>query len=77
MNELVNLVVQRTGLSEENATKAVQAVIDILKQRLPAPIASHIDGFLNGGVGGATGGLGEEAGELLKGALGGFFGGKK
>lgn len=73
MNELVNLVVQRTGLSPEDAQKAVTAVLDILKQRLPAPIASHIDAFLSGGAGG----LGAEAGELLKGALGGIFGAPK
>lgn len=72
MNELVTLVAQRTGLSQENAQKAVEAVVDILKQRLPAPIASHLDAFLAGGVGA----LESEAGGFLKGALGGFFSGK-
>jgi nucleoid DNA-binding protein len=32
MGELVNLVAQRTGLSQEDARKAVEAVIDIKKQ---------------------------------------------
>ncbi len=72
MNELVTLVAQRTGLSQENAQKAVEAVIDILRQRLPAPVASHLDAFLTGGVGA----LEREADGLLKGGLGGFFGGK-
>lgn len=72
MNEIVAMVVQRTGMSQENAQKAVQAVIDVLKEKLPAPIASHIDSLLTGGVGG----LGAEAGDMIKGALGGFFGKK-
>jgi uncharacterized protein (DUF2267 family) len=73
MNELANLVSQRTGLSQQDALNAVTAVIDILKQRLPAPLASHLEAILSGN----TSELGAEAGELLKGALGGLFGGKK
>ncbi|MDQ2868004.1 MAG: hypothetical protein M3R59_06270 [Verrucomicrobiota bacterium] len=69
MNELVAMVVQRTGMSQEDAQKAVQAVIDVLKEKLPAPIASHIDSLLTGGAGG----LEAEAGDMIKGALGGFF----
>jgi uncharacterized protein (DUF2267 family) len=76
MDELINLVVQRTGLSQEDASKAVMVVIDALKSKLPAPIASHLDAFLTGGLSGSAGGLAEEAGELLKGKLGGMFGGK-
>jgi uncharacterized protein (DUF2267 family) len=73
MNELVALVVQRTGMSQEQAQKAVTAVIDFLKQRLPAPIASHIDAFLAGGMSGIE----AEAGEVLKGVAGQYFGEKK
>jgi uncharacterized protein (DUF2267 family) len=76
MDELVNIVVQRTGLSQEDARKAVQAVVDTLKQRLPGPIASHLDAFLTGGVQGGIGVLSEEVGELLKGKLG-VLGGEK
>ena len=74
MNELVNVVVQKTGLSQEDAQKAVTAVMDFLKTKLPGPIASHIDGFLTGGTEGTLGALEAEAGELLKGKLGGLFG---
>lgn len=76
MNELINLVAQRTGLSVENAQKAVEAIVDILKQRLPAPLAGQIDSLLSGGVS-AGGALGGEAGEMLKGAVGNLFGGTK
>lgn len=75
MNELVNLVVQRTGLSPEQAQQAVQAVMDFLKTKLPAPIATHLDALLIGGAAGGLGGLEAEAGELLKGKLGQMFGG--
>lgn len=77
MEEIVNLVAQRAGLSTDDARKAVEVIVDLFKQRLPGPLASHVDSFLTGGVSGAAGGLGEQAGDMLKGALGNFFGGKK
>ena len=75
MNELINVVVQRTGLSQEDAEKAVHAVLDVLKQKLPGPIASHLDSFLSGGLSGEVSKLSEQAGDLIKGKLGGLFGG--
>ena len=75
MNELVMMVSQRSGLSPENAQKAVEAVLDILKEKLPAPIASHLQAFVDGGMQGGIGTLGQEAGDLLKGKLGGMLGG--
>ena len=75
MNELTNVVMQRTGLSQEDAEKAVHAVLDVLKQKLPGPIASHLDSFLSGGLSGEVSKLSEQAGDLIKGKLGGLFGG--
>ena len=75
MDELINIVVQKTGLSQEDARKAVEAVVSALKTKLPGPIASHLDAFLSGGASGGLGALGEEAGNMLKGKLGGLFGG--
>lgn len=58
MDVLVKLVVQKTGISETQARQAVTVVLDFLKQRLPAPIASQVDGVLNNpGAAGALGGL--------------------
>ncbi len=58
MDELVKLVVQKTGISEDQARQAVTVVLNFLKERLPAPIASQVDGVLgNPGVAGALGGL--------------------
>jgi nucleoid DNA-binding protein len=73
MNELVTLVAQRTGLSQEDAQKAVVEVINILKTKLPAPIASHLDSLMTGGLGA----LEAEAGDMVKGKLSGMFGGTK
>jgi hypothetical protein len=52
MDELVNQVAQRTGLSPEQARQAVETVLNLLKERLPAPIASQIDSVIGGGGGG-------------------------
>jgi uncharacterized protein (DUF2267 family) len=81
MNELVQMVSQRSGLSQENAQKAVEAVLEILKEKLPAPLANNLQAFVDGGMQGGVGMLGQEAGDLIKGKLGdfvgGMFGGKK
>ena len=73
MNELINLIVQKTGISQENAQKAVQTAIDFLKTKLPAPVASQVDAVLAGDMSGIAG----QAGEMLKGKLGGAFGEQK
>jgi hypothetical protein len=75
MDELVNLVVQKTGISQDDARKAVEVIVGELKSKLPAPIASHVDAFLASGMSGGMNTLASEAGEMLKGGLGGLFGG--
>ncbi|MCA1592620.1 MAG: DUF2267 domain-containing protein [Acidobacteria bacterium] len=72
MDELVKQVAQRTGISEEQARTAVQTVVGFLKERLPAPIAGHVDNVI-GGSAGVAGGIADKAGEML-GGLGGMFG---
>ena len=64
MEELIKQVVQKTGISEDQAKQAVKTVLDFLKQKLPAPIAAQLDGVLSGGMP-----------DLSKG-IGGLFGGK-
>ena len=68
MDELVKLVAEKTGLSEEMSKLAVETVLNYLKGKLPAPIAGQIDNVL---AGGAAGGLGD-----LTEGLGGLFGKK-
>ncbi len=62
MDELVALVVKKTGLSEEVARKAVATVIDFLKKKLPAPVAGQIDLVL--GKSGGKEGLAKALGNL-------------
>lgn len=69
MDELVNQVATKTGLSEEDSRKAVEVVIEYLKMKLPAPIAGQLENFISGG------GQGGDLGDLAQG-LGGFLGKK-
>jgi hypothetical protein len=47
MKELINIIVQKTGISQENAQKSVQVTLGFLKAKLPTPIASQLDSFLS------------------------------
>jgi hypothetical protein len=46
MNELVNLIVKKTGIPAATAQTVVNIVLDYLKKKLPAPIAGQVDGLL-------------------------------
>jgi len=50
MKELINIIVQKTGISQENAQKAVQVMLGFLKTKLPAPLAGQLDSFLSAGT---------------------------
>lgn len=67
MDELVKLVVKKTGLPEATARQAVQVVIEYLKKKLPAPLGAQIDTVLSSGQ--AAQGL-ESAAQALGGLLG-------
>jgi hypothetical protein len=69
MEELISLVSQKTGLSHDAATTAVQTVIGYLKDKLTAPLAAQIDGVLSSGQ--AADSLGDVAD-----SLGGLFSNK-
>jgi hypothetical protein len=66
MQQLINQVTQRTGIPEDKARVAVDTVVGYLKQHLPGPVASQLDGAMSG-EGGQTGGMMDKA----KGMLGG------
>lgn len=61
MDEIIKLVSEKTGLSEEMAEEAVTLVLDYVKEKLPDPIAGRLDTLLEG----------DTASDLL----GGLFGG--
>ncbi len=67
MNELVNLIVKKTGIPQATAQTIVNLVIDYLKKKLPAPIASQIDALLSN----------DAAVQDAENIVGGLFGKKK
>lgn len=75
MDELVQKISDKAGISPEQAKTAVRGVMDFLGDKLPAPIASQVERFLGEG-GGETGDA--DGGDLMgkvTGGLGGLLGG--
>jgi hypothetical protein len=71
MDELIKLVVAKTGISESMAKVAVETVLSFVKTKLPAPLAGQLEGLLAGsGLASAAAGL--DLGSI-GGALGGLF----
>ena len=61
MDELVKLVSEKTGLSQEMSEQAVKIVLDYVKKKLPKPVAAQVDAVLGAG----------SAADMLGGLLGG------
>ncbi len=72
MEELLNTVVEKTGLPADKAQSAIEAVMDFMRDKLPAPIVSQIEKFMEGG-GDTSEGIGDVAGDVTD-KLGGMFG---
>ncbi len=80
MNELVQLVQQKTGLSAEVSQQVVDTVVGFIKTKIPAPLASGLDSLLGGSpqanaaaagtASNSSSGLMGEAEQLLGGMLG-------
>jgi len=76
MNELVQLLIEKTGLSQEQAQQVVGTVMSHLKDKLPSSVGSHLDSFLGSSGGeGESGGIREKAKSMIAG-LGGVLGKK-
>ncbi len=69
MDELVKLLTQKTGISDAIAKQAIEVIVGFLKQKLPAPFANQMEGFLMKGEMPKAGGI--------MGMLSGLMGGKK
>ena len=66
VDELINLVSEKTGISKEMAKTAVDTVVGFLKEKLPAPIAGQIDNVLESpGLAGGASNLASGLGGLL------------
>ena len=79
MQELINQVAQRTGLTPDKAKTAVETVLNFAKTKLPAPIATQLESALTGGgagdLAGAAKGMAGSFG--TKEGMGGKFGSKE
>jgi hypothetical protein len=47
MNELIDLIVKKTGIPEATAKTIVTIVMNYLTKKLPAPIAAQVTGLVN------------------------------
>jgi hypothetical protein len=65
MEELINQVTQKTGISADKARSAVETVVNFLKSKLPPALSSHLDSFLSGQGGGGMGDLAGKIGDML------------
>lgn len=76
MDELIKLVTQKAKIPEAQARQAVDAVLGFLKDKLPGPIASQVEGLLGGKKEGAKQAGGDIGADVL-GGIGDLLGGKK
>jgi uncharacterized protein (DUF2267 family) len=72
MNEIIQKLMEKTGLPEDKAAAAIQVVMGYLKDKLPGPVSAQVEGLL---AGGGTAGVTEKLGGLAQG-LGGMLGKK-
>ncbi len=76
MDELINLITEKTGVPHDVAKQAADVAIGFLKQKLPAPIGSQIDTALGLQVPSDAANQPQEATGGLGHMLGGLFGKK-
>ena len=69
MDEIVKLVQDKTGLSDDAARELVNGILELIKAKLPDGLKPMFEGLISGE--GSGGGLG-----AVEGMLGGFFGNK-
>ncbi|HYD94660.1 MAG TPA: hypothetical protein VEC01_04990 [Noviherbaspirillum sp.] len=75
MNEIIQRVIEKTGLPEDKAASAVEAAVGFIKERLPGPVASQLDSVVGGGGTGDSGGASGMGG--IASGIGGMFGNKQ
>ncbi|MDB5274510.1 MAG: hypothetical protein JWO58_2877 [Chitinophagaceae bacterium] len=67
MENIVKLVAEKTGITEAQAQVAVNTVVSVLKDKLPAGIGSQIESLMQGGgSSNALGGISDSLGNMFK-----------
>jgi hypothetical protein len=77
MDQLIQQITAKTGISEDQARQAIDMAMGFVKEKLPEPIASQLDGFLGGGGDAGGGGMMGMVQDQLGGMMGGLMGGGK
>lgn len=57
MDDIIKLVKDKAGISDDAAQKAVNTVLGFIKGKLPGPVASQIDGVVGPTLGSKKGGM--------------------
>lgn len=70
MEELIQTVADKTGISTDQARSAIVTVIDHLKDKLPFGLGDKIESFVQGG---STSSIGDDILGGLKDKIGGLF----
>ena len=65
MDELVKLIMKKTGLPEAKARTAAIVAVDFIKSKLPAPVAGQIDALMTGKGAGDIVDMAEQLGGLM------------
>ena len=70
MDELIQTVADKTGISPDQAKSAIVTVIDHLKDKLPFGLGDTIESFVQGG---SSSSIGDDILGGLKDKIGGLF----
>lgn len=62
MNELVDQIASRTGISRDKAMGAARAAVDFLEERLPGPVGDRLKSMVEGDSETRQGREGDEGG---------------
>jgi hypothetical protein len=66
MNEIVDILQQKAGLSPDQAQEVATAIVSLIKSKVPTEFQGMVDQYLGGGD--------AQAGSSALGALGGLLG---
>lgn len=59
MENLIKMVSEKTGITEAQATTAVNTVVGFIKDKMPAGLGSQVESLMKGGAGSLTGMAGD------------------
>ncbi|HEX9980986.1 MAG TPA: hypothetical protein VGB50_10535 [Flavobacterium sp.] len=70
MEALIKMVSEKAGISQQQASTAVDTVVHFLKDKLPGGLGAQVESYVKGGQSASGGGMADG----LKDKLGGMFG---